>query len=654
MKTYKKGLALALSIFMVTNAALPVFAAEDSSSKEEVVYIMTNADGTIDNINVVNIFDGGNITDYGKYSSVKMLTTTDKIKQSNDKITFSTSAEKVYYQGTLKETEIPWNISIRYFLDNKEYTAEEIAGKTGALEIKIAITQNNNCKGSYFDEYALQTTFVLDTNLCGNIKADGATLANVGSNKQLLYTILPGKGLETSIYADVTDFEMDAVSVNGIKLNLNVEIDEEELTDKVEELMKATKKLDDGATEIYDGTVDLKYGGSSLNTGISSLNSGVSELDSGILTLQNGMNSMQTGLITLNNQSSALTASSAQIKTALETIQKNLSSVSVSAEQLQELTSASGKIKSGIDTLADGITFLKNNLGYAQYKAVMAQNGLDIDSLKINNKQAITTCSNQIKSLKQMISTLETQGGYKTQVAQLQTQISSLENVINLLSANNASIDGTESYLDNVSAGVDDLYTGVTTLQNEYEKFDAAISELANTLSDMVTKMSELTTGINQLVSNYKKFDNGLNSYTDGIATIVSGYNQMLDGVSSLASGSKELLDGSKKLSSGSSELYDGITALCNGAKQLNNGTSELNSETSKMDTEIQDKIDEILASIEGQKTETQSFVSKKNTNVNNVQFVIKTSAIKKEDVEVAEKKETESKSLWQKFIQLL
>lgn len=653
MKTYKKGLALVLSIFMVTNAAFPIFAAEDSSSKEEVVYIMSYADGTVDNVNVVNIFDGGDITDYGKYSSVKMLTTTDEIKQSNDKITFSTSAEKVYYQGTLEKTEIPWNISIRYFLDDKEYTAEEIAGKTGSLEMKISITQNDKCKGSYFDEYALQTTFILDTNLCKNIDADGATLANVGSDKQLLYTILPGKGLETSIYADVTDFEMDAVSINGIKLNLNVEIEEEELTDKVEELMKATKKLDDGSTEIYDGTVDLKNGGSTLDIGISSLNSGVSELDSGILTLQNGMNSMQTGLNILNKQSSSLTTSSTQIKNALETIKKNLSAVSVSADQLQKLTSASSKIKSSINSLSDGMTSLKNNLGYAQYKAVMSKNGVNIDSLKNNNQQAITTCSKQIESLKQTIRTLEDQGGYETQVAQLQTQISNLNNIIKLLSVNNTAIGGTESYLNNVSRGVDNLYKGIIKLQNEYEKFDTAISELANTLSSMVAKMSELTTGINQLVSNYKKFDYGLNSYTDGVATIVSGYNQMISGVSSLASGSKGLLDGSKKLSSGSAELYDGVAALCDGAKELNNGTSRLNSETSKMDTAIQDKIDKILDSIEGKKTETQSFVSKKNTSVDNVQFVIKTSAIEKEDIKAAEKEEKESKSLWQKFIQL-
>lgn len=653
MKTYKKGIALSLAALMAANTSVPAFADENTSAKEEVVYIMTRADGAVDNINVVNIFQGGDITDYGDYSSVKMLTTTDQIDQTEDKITFSSSAEKVYYQGTLQNAEIPWNISIRYFLDGTEYTAEEIAGKSGSLEMKVSISKNEKCKGSYFDDYALQATFLLDTNACRNIRSDGATTANVGSDKQLLYTVLPGKGLETSICADVENFEMDAVSVNGIKLNLNVEIDDEELTEKVEELMDATKKLDDGASQLSDGAEDLKTGGNSLDTGISSLNSSVGDLDSGIATLQKGMKSVQSGLKTLNKQSATLTKGSEQIKTALETIQKNLSAVSVSTEQIKELTSASGKIKKGISDLNDGIAALRKNLGYAQYKAAMSQKGLEVDSLKTNNQKAIANCSDQIESLKKTIASLKDQEGYEKQAAQLQTQISNLENIIQLLKANNAAMGGTESYLDNVSGGVENLYKGADSLKKEYDKFDAAIGELSNSLSGMAAKMSELSSGINRLVKNYKKFDKGLDDYTDGVAKVVSGYDQMVKGVSSLASGSKKLLAGSGQLSSGSAELYDGIVTLCDGAEELNTGTAELNAETSKMDTQIQDQIDEILSSIEGEETETKSFASEKNTNVDDVQFVIKTAAIEKEEAEEKEKEQTESDSLWQKFMQL-
>ena len=107
-----------------------------------------------------------------------MLNTTDKLNQNGDRITFSSSADKVYYQGTMKSTVIPWNISIRYFLDGKEYSAEEIAGKSGALEINFSVSKNESCRGSFYEDYALQASFTLDTDRCQNIVSSGATVAN--------------------------------------------------------------------------------------------------------------------------------------------------------------------------------------------------------------------------------------------------------------------------------------------------------------------------------------------------------------------------------------------------------------------------------------------------------------------------------------------
>ena len=653
MKTNRRVVSIILAVILVGNVTIPVSASENSSSKEEVIYIMTEANGTVENVNVVNIFEGGSITDYGDYSSVKMLTTTDDITQTDDKITFTSTADKVYYQGTLEQVEIPWNISIQYFLDGKEYSADEIAGKSGSLEIKLSITQNSKCKTSFYDDYALQTTILLDTNLCDNIKSDGATIAEVGADKQLLYTILPGKGLDTSIYANVQNFEMDAISINGIKLNLNLEIDDEELTAKVQELMQATQKLNDGASNLYSGAESLKNGSNSLDSGIVTLKSGVSTLDTGIKTLQTGMQSMQAGLNTLNNQSASLTNVSKQIKTALETIQDSLSDISVSNDKLEELTSASGNIKSGINNLFEGISTLRANLNYTQYKAIMSQNGLDIDSLKTSNQTTIEECSNNISSLQTIIAELSQEGGHDSQIAQLNQQISSLQNIIQILSVNSSSINGTESYINSVSEQVNNLYAGADTLNNEYETFNTAIAELAQTLTGFMAKLPELTSGINQLLANYENFDSGIGEYTDGVATIVSSYNQMLDGVSSLASGSKELLNVTETISSKTSQFFDGIAELCDGAKQLNNGTNELNSETEKMDEQLENQINEILSSIEGDETEMKSFVSEKNQNVDNVQFVIKTKAIEQKNIEKVPNEETTETSLWKKFIQL-
>ncbi len=192
-------------------------------------------------INVVNIFDGnteGKMIDYGKYLDVRNMTTTDRIDYSGDTITILSSAEKLYYEGKLESTIMPWDIQIRYFLDGKEYPAEEIAGKSGEVKITIRITQHTKYQGNFYDNYALQASLSFDTDQYKKIVAPDATVANVGRNKQLTYTILPGKGADIEMTAEVSGFEMDGISINGIPLNLNVEVDvdDEGLMEQVTEL----------------------------------------------------------------------------------------------------------------------------------------------------------------------------------------------------------------------------------------------------------------------------------------------------------------------------------------------------------------------------------------------------------------------------------
>lgn len=656
MNKWKKIMAAALSLLLAAGAAVPAFAMEtaESGPKEEVVYIITDAEGNVENMNVVNIFSGGDVTDYGDYTAVKMLTTTDEITQNGDTVTFSSAAERVYYQGTMEAgTEIPWNISLCYELDGEGIAPAELAGKSGALKICFSITKNNACKGSFYEDYALQASLSLDTEKCKNISAEGATTANVGSEKQLSYTVLPGKGLDTVITADVSDFEMGAISINGIRLNLNVEIDDAELMDKVTELMDATKKLNDGAGELNDGTETLKGGSGSLKDGTASLQSGVTALDDGIADLQSGIQTVQSGLDTLNSQSAALTGGSSEIKVALQTIQSGLSSISVTADDLQALVDASGAIKTGIDSLYAGAEQLQANLGWAQYKALMSGNGLDIDTLKTGNAAAIEQLTAQISSLQATLSQIQGVSEYEEQATQLQAQIESLQTVIALLNGNNAMIGGTETYLDSMNSAAAQLTAGLDELKTSYEAFDSAIAGLVDTLSELPTKMGQLSSGINQLVSSYSELDSGITTYTDGVAALAAGYAQITDGVSSLASGSKELLDGAGALSDGAAELYDGVAELADGAGELADGTNELYTQTDGMDTEIQDKIDEILASFCGEETETVSFVSEKNTNVESVQFVIQTEAIEKADAVESAEVEEQSLTFWQKLLRL-
>lgn len=655
MRHFRKLTACVLLGVMLTSVAIPnaYLTAKTKSrttakkGKEEVVYITTDATGNVQNVNVVNIFEGGNITDYGNYKSVKMLTTNDKINQNGDEINFATTAEKAYYQGTLEDVEIPWKIRIHYFMNGREYAPKKIIGKTGELEIHFKVYKNEKCKGDFFENYALQASFTFDTSHVSKIEAENATIANVGAKKQLTYTILPGRGIDTTIKANVIEFEMEEVAINGIKLNLNVDIDDKELLEKVDDIMDATKRLNEGVNRVYNGTDKLRSGSSSFNVGISALGSGISELDNGILSLQKGTKSMQNALENLNSKSFEMTNGSAQMKESLKIIQKSLENVSFTSDTLAQLKDSVDVIKNGMDSLYSDVLSLQQAVSYEQYKNEMLRNGLDIESVKAGNIDGIQSMNSRIKSLEDMVLALKSSNGNESQINGLEEQIQELKTMVQLLTASNATIYGTESYINGLSDSITTLQLQMAKVKDNYESFSGTIYAMADSLGILAVNMTDLRDGVSQLVDMYSILDSGITQYTNGVAEIVASYKQVVDGVSSLAAGSNKLLDGAGVVSLGANDLYKGVETLCNGASEL---------------AEKSDEIDSIQNSIGGEKTKTVSFVSGKNKQVDSVRFIITTAPIEKRVSKVAEEVESEKKavedsveteSFWQKLLHL-
>ena len=666
----------------------PVYAAESSAqtntnSKEEVVYIMLDAQGNVDSVNVVNIFGKGEITDYGDYSSVKMLTSTNPISQDNDAVTFVSDQDRLYYQGTLDNAQIPWVVLIEYTLDGKKLTPEELAGQSGALKIHVKITENEKCKGSFYGSCALQAAFTLDTTNCENITADGATLANVGANKQISYTVLPGKGLDATISADVTDFEMEAAAINGVKLNLDVEVNDADLMDQVGEIMDAAEQLDDGADELmdgtdelsdgtndlYDGASDLSDGSNDLKDGASDLYDGVKEIADGISSLKDGIGTMQSGVQTLNDKSYDLANGSAQLLSGLQNLQSSLSGVSVSTDQLSSLTAGATQISEAAGQLSAGASSLQASVSYSAYQSTLAQNGLDVNALAAANTDAANTITAQIGQLQASLAQITSIHGYENteyaaQAAQLQAQIDSLTTVVSLLGANNAAISGTQTYFDSVSSGADYLVSGLSQLSASAQTYSDGVSAASSQLSGLTNNMESLKSGVNQLVAGSQSLNQGVADYTGGVAQIAANFPQLVDGAAQLYDGSSKLFDGAsklkdgtadlndgaKKLKDGASDLNDGVDSLKGGVQELKDGTSKFHEKTSDMDEQVSDKIDDMISSISGSDDEVVSFVSDKNTNVDSVQFIIKTAAVKKAEVVEEEPEEEVTKSFLDKL----
>ena len=655
----KKVMSAVLAVTMaVTGIQVPVLAAEnqtENTDKEEVVYVNLNHDGTVKEINVVNILkpdSTGAIIDYGDYESVRNMTTTDAVNYSDDTIKINTDADKLYYEGKLKSTVMPWNVSIHYYMDGKEYSADEIAGMSGQFKMTMKITENKDYEGDFYDAYALQASVTLDTDQCKNIDAPDATIANVGKNKQLTYTILPGKGVDLTITADVTDFEMDDIAVNGIPLSLD--IDDDKLMDQVTELQDGIADADDGAGELKDGAGELKDGTDTLTSGSSSLASGAETLDAGVRSLNEGIEQIQAGLDALDAKSGELTDGSAQMRQALAQLQAALNRVSASAEDVQKLTAASSQIKTGIDSLSSGADQLAASASYEAYKQVMAANGLDIDALKAGNTEAISSIQAMVDKADSLEAQLKQLGIPTSAITPIKEQCEELARQMQtLLKGNNAAIAGTEAYMNELHAGAQELADGAADLQKNYSTFNAAVGELADNLTGLIYNMSELKDAVNELAAEYGKLDDGLNAYTEGVAAVNQGYSQLSKGAVSLAAGSGELAKGSQSLYSGAQELADGASTLYDGTGELKNGMSEMRDKTADMDTKITDHINDMLDSMTGKNVETGSFVSEKDTNVEKVQFVIKTDSIEKPDEQETVQTEEVQSSLWQKLTDL-
>ena len=55
------------------------------------------------------------LIDYGNYSQVKNLSSTDKLVYKNNQVKATTDEEKLSYQGYLEDPSLPWNFKISYY-----------------------------------------------------------------------------------------------------------------------------------------------------------------------------------------------------------------------------------------------------------------------------------------------------------------------------------------------------------------------------------------------------------------------------------------------------------------------------------------------------------------------------------------------------------
>jgi uncharacterized phage infection (PIP) family protein YhgE len=177
-------------------------------------------------------------------------------------------------------------------------------------------------------------------------------------------------------------------------------------------------------------------------------------------------------------------------------------------------------------------------------------------------------------------------------------------------------------------------------------KSEDVTKQITEAVSAVVGTAVASITSLKGQLDNYSLFYDGLVEYTSAVSEAAKGANTIKINMNTLYS-NVGLLNTSV------GDLNDAVKALFDGTTELKNGTAEFVSQTDGIDTLVSDMIDSVISSISSSDAAIKSFVSEQNTNINSVQFVIKTSAITAPVHQPSAPVQEKKLNFWQKLLRL-
>ena len=553
-------------------------------------------------VNKFDLTDAEKIIDYGRYDGLTNLTSLEPLTVNGDTVTVKADAGSFYYEGVLSASELPWTVAATYMLDGQEVAPDALGGKSGHLVMEIDVRKNPAANSIYYDNYTLQMQVVLDGNKCKNVLAPDSTVADEGSDILLTCLVMPGSDKKFEITADVTDFELEAISANGIPLNVDVNsIDTSDIKDQVTELKSGIRQLNDGAGTLDDaagklnaGTATLSQSAGLIGGGITKLSAGAGQLASKSASVVTGLKTLAAGLTQLGASAGTIGISGAKLADGAGQVASNLSALST---QLDALITGSGAIEAAIGSLKD----------------------------------AAAGCSGDISNVSQLISVVasdsDLSGKFSKYISSGRTLIGTLQGLESGLSSLYSQYDAFHKSLVQVKAAVDALQAAASSISGNITALVTPMQQLAGAVSS-----SGAAGSASSASDQYAAFDSAVQSLSAGLSSLDSSY---------------------AALEAGIGKLDESMGKMDKGTGKLTAGTKELKSRTGDMDTQVDDAVDKAVSKFENSDFTPASFVDSRNS-VRLVQFVLRFDEIKSpETEEPSAQQQPEDTSFWGKITKL-
>lgn len=336
----------------------PVSAAQQAAelqqkiSKDETVYVLTGADGSVKKIIVSdwlkNELGSASVADKSDLSDIENVKGDESYTINGDNMTvWDAQGNDIYYQGNIQK-ELPVGLSVRYYLDGKSVSPEELKGKSGKVTIRFdyenrqyETVQINGVNQRIYVPFAMLTGMILDNDTFQNVQITNGKLVNDGDRTVVVGLAFPGlqENLNLSrddlsipdsveITADVTNFSLGmtvTLACNDLFSQLgDVDLTSLDSTSALEQLTGAMDQLLNGSSSLYEGlstlldkSGELVSGVEELAQGAAAIKSGADSVDDGAAQLKAGLANLSSGLNTLSANSEALNSGAKQVFNSL-------------------------------------------------------------------------------------------------------------------------------------------------------------------------------------------------------------------------------------------------------------------------------------------------------------------------------------------------
>ena len=566
-----------VTLLSMITYTLPVMA----YTKEEMVYVKTDAEGqkyeTIVTNHIKNTEAADTIKDISDLLNIENTNGYETFQKDGDTVVWDAKGNDIYYRGET-DKELPITCNIKYELDGKTVTKDEIAGKSGKVKVTLEYTNNeahtvnvNGKNETMYTPFIVIAGTVIDNETNKNIKVTSGKIIDDGSKTIAIGMAFPGMQESLKLDGitlpnniefemDASDFELGTIASFVTPKVIESEDDLKEI-DKLDEVFSKVSTLESASNEILEGAKTLKEGTDEYSKKKEEFNSAMQQVSAGMSSATSSYTQIDSGISSLNKSSVTLGNGAKQISDGTTAVSQNLNLIS---EKLKDAETGSKKLEAGEEEIAKGLQQISTSIS-SSMSNTSSDTVKNLQALIAKDTETIQKLTKTNEDLTKKLTLVDA-----TTKVTLETQIEANKQMITLLTLNKKAQEETLSTLSETSKSIATLEKGIETLQTGVSSLQAGNKELTKGIGELQAGSQTLAEKSEELQAGAKSLYNGTKELSAGTKKLATGSTSMKQGLTTLDTSTSKLTEADNQLTQGANTIKDGANTLYEGIAKFN------------------------------------------------------------------------------------